>query len=242
MFNGNYLYYIIHAFFILNNKYNSNFLKVYFDKHPRHKIEPSGEESGCSEQESLLQRAPDRRTRKQTFSLLLLVAANLIYLFGTVGVGSIFTLFIMNAPFCFDSIQISNFSVFATVLSLFVSLLISKFIRVNDVIICILSTLSYFVSIFFFILAQDATFIYLGSAISSPAGLEYGYVRSIVSKSVAKEEIADALSLILIVDTIGGVVASMVFQILYASIVSNGITTLFSFANGFVLIATICHV
>lgn len=168
--------------------------------------------------------------------------ANLIYLFGAVGVGSIFTLFIMNAPFCFDSIQISNFSVFATVLSLFVSLLISKFIRVNDVIICILSTLSYFVSIFFFILAQDATFIYLGSAIASPAGLEYGYVRSIVSKSVAKEEVADALSLILIVDTIGGVAASMVFQILYASIVSNGITTLFSFANGFVLIATICHV
>lgn len=179
--------------------------------------------------------------QKQTFSLLLLVVANLIYVFATMGLGSIFTLFIMNAPFCFDSIQISNFSVFSTILSLFVSLLISKFIRVNDIIICILSTISQFASVFCYIYAKDPYYIFLGSAIASPAGLEYGYVRSIVSKSVARHEVADALSLILIVDTIVGVAASVIFQVLYASVVSTGLTSLFAFSNGFVLMAVICH-
>lgn len=77
--------------------------------------------------------------------------------------------------------------------------------------------------------------------IASIAGLEYGYVRSIVSKSVEKDEVADALSLILIVDTFIGVVSMVLFPILYSHIVSKGISILFSFSNGFVLMALICH-
>lgn len=167
--------------------------------------------------------------------------ANFIYVFGTVGIGSIFTLFIMNAPYCFDSIQISNFSVFSTVVSLLVSLLISKFVRVNDLIICILATASYFAAVFCYIFGGTTYDIYLASVIGSPAGLEYGYVRSIVSKSVERDEVGDALSLILIIDTFIGVAASIIFQILYSQIVAKGASFLFSFSNGFILIALICH-
>ena len=201
-------------------------------------------ESNASENDRLLEKkspTTEPTIRKQTFVLLLIVFANFVFVFGTVGIGSIFTLFIMNAPFCFDPIEISNFSVFSTIISLLVSLFISKFVRVNDLLICILSTASYFGAVFCYIFGSSTRDIYLASVIGSPAGLEYGYVRSIVSKSVERDEVADALSLILIVDTIIGVTASIVFQILYSQIVSKGITILFSFSNGFVLIALICH-
>lgn len=208
-------------------------------------------ESNASENDRLLEKkspavattttTQEPTIRKQTFVLLLIVFANFVFVFGTVGIGSIFTLFIMNAPFCFDPIEISNFSVFSTIISLLVSLFISKFVRVNDLLICILSTASYFGAVFCYIFGSSTRDIYLASVIGSPAGLEYGYVRSIVSKSVERDEVADALSLILIVDTIIGVTASIVFQILYSQIVSKGITILFSFSNGFVLIALICH-
>lgn len=225
------------------------FKKVYFAREREKSLSESRQELE-SERKSLLrpstssQDEQDKTTptlRKQTFVLLLIVFANFIYVFGTVGIGSIFTLFIMNAPFCFDSVQISNFSVFSTLISLMVSLFISKFIRVNDLIICIISTASYFSAVFCYIFGRSTYDIYLSSVIGSPAGLEYGYVRSIVSKSVEKNEVADALSFILIIDTIIGVVASVVFQILYESIVSKGISILFSFSNGFILIALVCH-
>ncbi len=56
--------------------------------------------------------------KKQTCVLLLVVFVNFIYVFGTQGIASIFTLYIMNAPYCFDSIEISQFSIFTTVVSL----------------------------------------------------------------------------------------------------------------------------
>ena len=76
---------------------------------------------------------------------------------------------------------------------------------------------------------------------ASVSGLEYGYVRSIVSKSVEKHEVSDALSLILIVDTIVAVFAMSLFPVLYSNVVSKGISILFSFSNGFILITLICH-
>ncbi|CAF0897110.1 unnamed protein product [Brachionus calyciflorus] len=179
---------------------------------------------------------------KQTFVLLLIVFANFIYCFGTIGIGSIFTLFLMNKPYCFDSVEISNYSVFATVISLVASLFVSKFFKVNDLIICILSVLSYFLSVLCYIFGDSTFYVYLGAIVASISGLEYGYVRSIVSKSVEKNEVADALSLILIVDTFIAVVANVLFPILYSSIVSKGINILFAFSNGFILIALICHV
>lgn len=213
-----------------------NCFKVYFSK----------EEDRCKkEQDSLIEtdQPTENNTKlsKQTFVLLLIVFANFVYNFGTIGIGSIFTLFIMNAPYCFDSVQISNYSVFSTVISLFMSLFVSKFIKINDVLICILSVGSYFASVLCYIYGNSIYHIYLGAIIASIAGLEYGYVRSIVSKSVEKNEVADALSLILIVDTFIAVVSSVIFPVLYSSIVSKGIGILFSFSNGFVLMAFICH-
>ena len=73
------------------------------------------------------------------------------------------------------------------------------------------------------------------------SGLEFGYIRSIVSKSVGQHEVGDALSFILIVDTFIGVVAMIVFPMLYSFIVSRGIRYLFMFSNIFVFIAFVCH-
>jgi hypothetical protein len=223
-----------------------NCFKVYFSKEnercARENKRDALTDAEDHENQSLLPSNPEnQRLSKQTFVLLLIVFANFIYNFGTVGIGSIFGLFIMNTPFCFDSVQISNYTVFATLVSLFMSLMVSKFLKINDVLICILSVASYFGSVFCYIYGTTPHYIYLGAVIGSISGLEYGYVRSIVSKSVEKHEVADALSLILIVDTCIAVVSNVLFPILYSSIVSNGIGILLAFSNGFILMAMIFH-
>lgn len=103
-----------------------------------------------------------RKRKKQTFVLLLIVFANLVYVFAASGVGSIFTLFIMNAPYCFDSVLISKFSVFATVVSLIASFGVSKFLRVNDLLICLVSVASYFSSLLFYMFGNKILHIFLG--------------------------------------------------------------------------------
>lgn len=220
-----------------------NCFTVYFseeNEQRRHKRRQDTEET-----ENLLNGEENEdaipRVSKQTFVLLLIVFANFIYNFGTIGIASIFSLYIMNEPFCFDSIEISHYVVFATLVSLVASLFVSKLFKVNDVLICILSVASYFASVFCYIFGNTSFYIYVGAVVASLSGLEYGYARSIVSKSVEKHEVGDALSLILIVDTIIAVVSSILFPILYSRIVSTGLSFLFSFSNGFVLMAMICH-
>lgn len=147
----------------------------------------------------------------------------------------------MNAPFCFDSVQISNFTVFSTSLALLVSLFISKCIRINDILICVLATAFYFGSTFFLMFGKSLIHIYMFSVVVSPYELEYSYVRSIVSKSVGKDELSDALSLILMAETITIFMGSAVFQYIYSSTVSGGITVLLWIAGGILLASTVCH-
>lgn len=101
-------------------------------------------------------------TSKQSFVLLMIVYANFLYNFGTNGIGSIFTLFVMNAPYCFDSVQISNYSVFSTIVSLVASLVVSKFVKINDVLICFLSVMSYFVSVMLYVYGNSIFYLYVG--------------------------------------------------------------------------------
>ena len=178
---------------------------------------------------------------KQTLALILVVLANFVYCFGINGIYSVFTLFIMNAPFCFGPIEISQYSVFSTVVSLVVSLLVSRFLKINEVLICALSVASCFISVFCFIYGNSEFYIYLASVISSINTLSFSYVRSIVSKSVDKSKVSDAFSSILIVDTSVGVLSSIIYPILYAKFVSTGLGLFFAFSGGFVLIALVIN-
>lgn len=219
-----------------------NCFKVYFNEkeHKDALIQPATGDDDDNETFLLLSRK--RQTlQKQTWVLLTIVLANFIYVFGANGIGSIFTLFIMNSPFCFDSIEISKYSVFSTFVQLVFSMIISKFLRINDLIICCFSVLSLFSSVFFYIYGNSAIYIYAGALISSIAGLQCTYARSIVSKSVAKSEVSDALCLVLLVDTFIAVLSNIVFPVLYAKIVSKGITLLFWFSNFFILIALLLN-
>lgn len=220
-----------------------NCVKVYFNEKTCDKdalVTPASKEEDDSETFLLLSKSR-RSYKKQTWVLLTIVLANFIYNFGTNGIGSIFTLFIMNSPFCFDSIEISKYQVFSTLVSLTFSLIVSKFIRVNDLIICCLSVLSYFGSVFFYIYGNSVIYIYAGALVSSIAGLQYTYARSIVSKSVEKSEVSDALCLILIVDTFIGVLSIIIFPIIYSKLVTNSVATIFWFSNFFILLTFILN-
>jgi hypothetical protein len=135
-------------------KRSLNCFKVYFNK----KDEVNGEES----QSLLNSHTAALRPRKQTFILLLIVFANFIFCFGSIGVGSIFNLYLMNKPFCFDSIEISNYTIFSTLSSLVISLLVSRFVKVSDLLVCIISIGSYFISVFCYIYGDSIGYIYLG--------------------------------------------------------------------------------
>ena len=174
---------------------------------------------------------------KQTGVLLVVVFTNFVYVFGTQGIAAIFTLFVMNAPYCFDSVAISTYTIFSTLVSLVACLFVSRFVRVNDMLICSLSCFSFFASVFCYIYGNSTFYIYLGSVVASVSGLQYGYARSIVSKSMAKHEVSDALSLIIIVDTVVSVVSLVIFPVFYSALVSQGIGMIFIFANGFVLLS-----
>jgi MFS family permease len=141
-----------------------NSFKVYFKE--RVKVEDRAAEN--EEQSALLLSNSSGgggvgRTQppKQTFVLLLIVFANFVYCFAASGIGSIFTLFIMNAPFCFNAVQISQFSVFATIVSLSVSFFVSKFVRVNDLLICLVSVASYFAALLCYIYGNTIFHVYL---------------------------------------------------------------------------------
>jgi MFS transporter, PCFT/HCP family, solute carrier family 46, member 3 len=181
------------------------------------------------------------RSNGQYIVLILLVIANLIYCFGVNGVGSIFTLYTMNIPFYWDSIAISTYTFYNTALSLFLSLIVSKLLKINDIIICFLSAFSYFISLFIFGFATTSFHIYLGAGISAISGLEFAYVRSIVSKLVTKYEIADALTIITVVDTIAAVIASIMFPYIYSNYVSSMNALIFLIVAPFVAITCILH-
>jgi hypothetical protein len=100
--------------------------------------------------------------RRQRAILILLVSANVVYIFGSAGIASIFTLFLMNAPLCWDSIYISVFNVYSTVTSLVCSLIVSRYLRVNEIAICIVSILTNMVSSVMYGFTKDLVGVYIG--------------------------------------------------------------------------------
>ena len=121
-------------------------------------------------------------------------------------------------------------------------MMVSRFLKINDIIICTFAAASYFASVFCYIYGKSVFYIYVGAMIASTSSLHYAYARSIVSKCMrSPNEVSDALSLILIVDTFIAVVSVIVFPILYSSIVSQGIDVLFFFSNAFVGLAVVLN-
>lgn len=99
---------------------------------------------------------------RQRLVMILVVTANLIYNGGAGGIGAIFTLYLLNTPFCWDSIHLSVYSVYATIVGFSTALIVSKFIKINDILICIASSISYFASLFVYAFASQTRDIYIG--------------------------------------------------------------------------------
>ena len=161
---------------------------------------PQATAAGCDESDALLTQ-PAVTVKKQSFVLLLIVAANVLFSFvinGASIVSSIFQLFVMNYPFCFDSVGLSSFTTFATIASIVACFVVSKLLRVNDLIVATLAICSLLGSYLCYIFGKTTSLIYAGAAISSISTLEFSYVKSAISKNMHPSEIADAFSLSII--------------------------------------------
>ena len=188
-------------------KHYLNCIKVYFtsytsvpqddpdgDKEDNHK---DGEYNLVDEAAPLLPKA-SVTVKKQSHVLILIVFANEIFKFistGTSTTAGVFQLFIINNPFCFDSVDISYFNAYTTILSIVACFVVARFVRLPDLAICIMAVSSQMFAFLFFIFGKTTVFIYIGSAVSSIYILQFGYVQSIISKSMHKSEISDALAL-----------------------------------------------
>jgi hypothetical protein len=134
-----------------------NSVSVYFNNTKREALENDDEEQS----ELLLVKKRRSAPKKQTFALLLIVFANFVYFFATSGNASIFKLYVMNAPFCFDAVQISQYFVLFTISSLLVSFFVSKYVRVNDLLVCLASAASFLSAFFLYMYGNSAFYIYL---------------------------------------------------------------------------------
>jgi len=132
--------------------------------------------------------------------------------------------------------------IFSGIVSLIFSLIVSKFLKINDLLICCMAVFTYFGSVFFYIYGSSIIYIYAGALVSSISMLQFTYARSVVSKSVAKEEVSDALCLIILVDTFISVLSVILFPMIYSKIVSKGVTNLFWFSNSIIFVAFILNV
>ena len=178
---------------------------------------------------------------RQRCVIIFVVIANLVYCAAGAGVNSIFTLFIMNTPFCWDSVHISTFTLYTTIIHFISSVLVSRFLRVNDILTCIASAASYFATLFLYAFATNSLGIYIGSTAAAISGLEFGLARSFVSKLVTKHEVADALTFIACVDTLTSVMATIIFPFIYEKLVDSHLNILFFIAACFTLITITFH-
>ena len=167
---------------------------IYFTPLELNNLDDEGQETiAKGDQESLLPKKTSTR-KKNTFALFTMIGANSIVCFVQSGTKSIFTLFLMDYPLCFDSIARSNYSIFSQAVSIVLSSLVSKLLRINDMLICMLAVGTYATSFLCLVFGKSTLYIYICSILASLVGLQYGFVKSAVSKSMNSHEVADALS------------------------------------------------
>ena len=147
-----------------------------------------------NETQPLLPTVQENVAKKPTCILMMIVCASAILCLVQNGATSVFGLFLMDYPLCFDSLGRSHYALFSTAVSVVLCLLVSKFLRVTDLLICMMAVGTYGISFLFFIYGKRVEYVYIGAAVSSLVGLQYGFAKSAVSKSMIKSEVADALS------------------------------------------------
>ncbi|CAF3283465.1 unnamed protein product [Rotaria sp. Silwood2] len=163
------------------------------------------------------------RSRKKSFSLLLILLAYASYGFTCTSL-IVLLLYLLNAPFCWSSEHIGNYSAIALISLGILSLLGMKIltkIGACDIIICIISHIFFCIALLWLAFAQYDWQMYVGLIFSSFSGYQNLLTLPMISKWLQPYERTNMFTLVTEINAIMKVIGCCFFNWIYARTVIN---------------------
>ncbi len=177
------------------------------------------------------------RSRRKSISLLLTLFAYIFYLLAY-STYAAFLWYLLDAPFCWSSENVGNYTALASISCAIFSLLGMKlFTRIgaNDTIICMLSHLFFAASSLWIAFAKHSWQLYAGLLISPYADYQNSLTLPMMSRWLEPYERNHAFTLVAEVNTIVTTFGDSIFNWIYAATVAH-------FRNFTLLIAVGCSI
>lgn len=165
----------------------------------------------------------DRRTQKKSTSLYITLFANIFYTLASSSFAP-FLWFLLNAPFCWSSKEIGNYSALAAISYAILSLLGMQALTTfgaSDVIICFISHLFFCASTVWLAFARHDWELYAGLIVSAFSGYQGSLTISMMSKCLQPHERTNAFTFVTEINTIITAFGTTLFNWVYARTVVN---------------------
>ena len=165
----------------------------------------------------------NRRTPKKSSSLLLTLFANIFYMLAS-STFAPFLWFLLNAPFCWTSQDIGNYSALAAISYAVLSVIGMQALTgvgASDAMICLLGHLCFGASCLWLAFARHSWELYAGLILSAFASYQSSLTMSMMSKWLEPHERSSAFTLVTEINTIITSFGNSFFNWVYARTVVN---------------------
>ncbi|CAF1936484.1 unnamed protein product [Rotaria magnacalcarata] len=184
-----------------------------------------------------------RRNSKKSASLLLTLISNMFYTLASTTFAP-FVWFLLNAPFCWSSQNIGNYSAFAAISYAILSVLGMQALTqagASDAVICLISHMFFLASNLWLAFASSAWELYAGLLVSAFSGYQGSLTMSMMAKWLAPHERPHAFTLVTEINTIMTTFGTTFFTWVYARTVANYRNLTFLIGAGLCIIPTILN-
>ncbi|CAF2707871.1 unnamed protein product [Rotaria sp. Silwood2] len=185
----------------------------------------------------------ERRTSKKSTSLLLTLFSNIFYTLASSTFGP-FLWFLLNAPFCWTSKDIGNYSALAAISYAILSVLGMQALThagANDAVICLISHIFFFVSSIWLAFARHNWELYAGLLVSAFSGYQGSLTMSMMAKWLEPYERSNAFTFVTEINTITTTFGLTFFTWVYARTVVSYRNLTFLLGAGLCIIPTILN-
>ncbi|CAF0999792.1 unnamed protein product [Rotaria sordida] len=186
----------------------------------------------------------NQQSKKKTTSLYLILFSNIFFVLAVVSL-SPFLWFLLNAPFCWTSKNIGNYSALGAISSAILSLLgmqLLTYIGTSDAIICVISNMCFCLTSLWNAFARYGWQLYVGLLINAFSSYQSPLTISMMSKWLEFHERNNAFTFITEINTIISTFGSSFFNWLYARTVVNHRNLILFIAAGLGVIPCILNI
>lgn len=184
-----------------------------------------------------------RRETKKSVSLILTLVSNIFYTLAS-STFAPFVWFLLNAPFCWSSQNIGNYSALAAISYAVLSVLGMQALTqagANDAVICLISHIFFFASNMWLAFARHDWELYAGLLVSAFSGYQGSLTMSMMTKWLQPHERSHAFTLVTEINTIMTTFGTTFFTWVYARSVVNYRNLTFFIGAGLCIIPTILN-